>query len=503
MSALPASSSHPPKNHRPLQRQRAETDYSSINAERLPSDVVRVSAERTTMAAGVSAVYVTLTTGVVYVAFARAIGANDFIFGVLASALPLMNLLQILAARMIEVSGKRKRQVLISGFIGRTLWILIALLPLLAQFFPHLLDKKRLLFMVIGGIALSGAFQAFVSPAYFSWITDLVPSRIRPMFLARRVVTYTWAAIVTALLAGLIADHWPHLTTYCIVLVLGGVCGMLDIAFYIGVREPRAAVRIARETNRANARPKSPSLLDMVRIPLQDVPTRRFLLFISILYFSYGLQGPFLWLYADEYLHLSHTTTSVLLSGIPLFSMALSMNFWGGVIRRYGTRPVQRFCSMGIAISSFGWLISRPGAWDVMPILLFFTGSLAGAIDLSSQNVITGLSPHVPRSSMTAVYSIAAGLSFALAAWCGGALAEALRWINQGDYSLFGLQLVNYHVLFLLALGLRLYNATFISSLLQEPASTSTVDVVKEVVPEVAQAFASRLSKPVGMKHEA
>jgi MFS family permease len=502
MPALPASPSLSHKGHDSLPRQRPETEYSIGNAERLPREEVRVSAGRAIAAWGYGAAFSNLTAGVVYAAFARAIGANDFVFGMLASALPLMSFLQVLAARLIESSGQRKRQMMTAGLIGRSLWIVAALLPLCAVLFPQFISRRQVLGVVIGCILLSGAFQAFTTPAFFSWMTDLVPSRVRPTFLARRIVVGTWVALFTAIASGLIADYRPQLSTYCILLALAGVCGVLDIACFFGVREPRAAVRIARAARKATIRRKSPSLLDMVRIPLQDAPTRRFLLFMSLTMFSYGMQGPFLWLHADEYLHLSRTTTSVLLSGIPLIAIALSMRFWGDVIRRYGTRPVMRFCSMGIAFTAFGWLIARPGAWDVLPILLFVSGSLAGALDLSAQNLITGLSPHVPRSSMTAIYSISAGLSFALAAWCGGALAQSLAWINDGHYSLLGLRLVNYHILFLLTVGVRLISATFIAPLLQESEATSTVDVVKEVFPEVAQSFAARFTRPLGVREE-
>jgi MFS family permease len=404
-----------------------------------------------------------------------------------------MTFLQVLAARLLAASGKRKRQMMIAGVVGRSLWLVIALAPLVA---PHFgIGRGKVLWVVMGCIVFSGAFQSFNTPAFFSWMTDLVPARVRPLFFARRMQIGTVVSLLTVLLAGFVADEWPTLTTYSIILALAAVFGLLDIILFIGVREPPHS-----ETSKPSA--ATPSLIQTIREPLSDVPTRRFLAFLSILMFANGLQAPFVWLHASEYLHLSKTLTGVLLTVIPLCAMAMSLRFWGDVIKRFGNRPVMRFCSMGIAFTGMGWLIARPGAWDLLPVLFFFSGVLGGAIDLSSQNIITGLSPHIPRGSMSAMFSICAGLSFAAASWIGGALAESLHWMNEGQVMLWGMKLANYHVLFAITVVIRMLNATFVAPLLHEPEATGTVDTMKEVVPEIAQAFAARFTRPLGVREE-
>lgn len=459
---------------------------------------VRVSMSRVVAGWGFGAAFVNITSGAVYTAFARALGANDFAFGVLAAALPAMSFLQVIAAKLVEHSGKRKRQVLIAGLIGRGLWTLAAVLPLLAEYYPGLIPKKDVLNFVIGCILLAGAFQAFSSPAFMSWMTDLVPSRVRPSFFARRMQFGTWVALLMTVASGLVADTYPDLRVYCALLGLAGVCGMFEILVLMRVHEPQ----FGQAAEGIPVKRKSPSLFATVMEPLRDPPIRRFLLFISLLMISYGFQGPFLWLYALEYLELPKTLTGLLLAGVPLVSIACTTRFWGDVLRRYGNRPVIRFASMVIALSSIGWVIARPGAWDLMPIILILTGSMAGAIELANLNLVTGLSSHVPRSSVAAMLSIAAGVSFAIAAWVAGALAQSLVWINTSDHDWFGMQLVNYHMLFLISLGLRLINATFIAPLLQEPESAGTIDAVKEIVPELAQSFAARFTRPLGARND-
>jgi len=462
------------------------------------SPSVRVSMSRVVAGWGFGAAFVNITSGAVYTAFARALGANDFAFGVLAAALPAMSFLQVIAAKLVEHSGKRKRQVLIASLIGRALWTLAAVMPLLAETYPGIIPKRDVLNFVIGCILLAGAFQAFSSPAFMSWMTDLVPSRVRSSFFAHRMQFGTWVAVCVTVVSGLIADTYSDIRIYSGLLALAGFCGIFEILVLMRVHEPQSE----QENEGIKVKRKSPSLFDTVMVPLRDAPIRKFLLFISILMISYGFQGPFLWLYALEYLELPKTVTGFLLAGVPLIAIGCTTRFWGDVLRRYGNRPVIRFASMIIALSSIGWVIARPGAWDVIPIILIFTGSMAGAIELANLNLVTGLSPHVPRSSVAAMLSIASGVSFAIAAWIAGALAQSLVWINTSDHDWFGMQIINYHILFLISLGLRLFNATFVAPQLQEPESTGTIDTMKEIVPELAQAFAARFTRPLGARDD-
>ncbi len=459
---------------------------------------VRISMSRVVAGWGFGAAFVNITSGAVYTAFARALGANDFAFGVLAAALPAMSFLQVIAAKLVEHSGKRKRQVLIASLIGRALWTLAAVMPLLAETYPGIIPKRDVLNFVIGCILLAGAFQAFSSPAFMSWMTDLVPSRVRSSFFAHRMQFGTWVALMMTVISGLIADNYSDIKVYSGLLAIAGFCGIFEILVLMRVHEPQNDV----VNDGIKVKRKSPSLINTVMVPLRDAPIRKFLLFISLLMVSYGFQGPFLWLYALEYLELPKTLTGLLLSGVPLVAIACTTRFWGDVLRRYGNRPVIRFASMIIALSSLGWIIARPGAWDVIPIILIFTGSMAGAIELANLNLVTGLSPHVPRSSVAAMLAIASGMSFAIAAWFGGALAEALLWINTSGYDWFGMQVINYHILFLISLALRLFNATFVAPRLQEPEAVGTIDAVKELVPELAQSFAARFTRPLGARDD-
>jgi len=455
--------------------------------ERLPTDEVRVSMSRVITAWGFGSAFTSITAGAIYVAFARKIGASDFIFGVLAAAMPLMSFLQVAAARMVERSGRRKRQMMIAGILGRLLWVVAALLPLAGQYFPHVLDKHTVLILVFIAVMAAGAGQTFGYPAFFSWMADLVPQRVRPTFFARRMQVGTCVALAAAVAGGWIADAYSSLTVYCVILALAGLAGLVEMLIFSGVREPQTMID--------NNEPLPP-LLESFAEPLRDPAIRVFLFFCIIIMFSAGLFGPFVWLHALERLDFSKTLTNLILVVAPSLGVAWSARFWSDIIKRHGNRPVMRLGAAGLIMVPLSWLVAQPDSagplqsWGMLFVITFIVGILAGGLDLASQNLVTGLSPHIPRSTMTALYFIACGLSYAGGTWSGGALAE---WLGDKPYSFLGAQLTNYHVLFLAALLLRLINAVFVAPRLREPTATSTIATVKDIVPEFAHSFGARL----------
>ncbi len=467
--------------------------------ERLATEDVRSSMMRVIIAWGFGAAFMSLSSGAVYTAFARSIGASNTIFGVLAGAMPLMSVLQVLAAWTLERHRRRKRQFLIAGLIGRGVWLLVPLLPLARKYLPALVPGSVVLPGVAALILISAIGQAFVSPAFFSWMTDLAHSRVRSTFFARRMQVGTLAGMLVSIAGGLIADNFAHLEIYCAVLFLAACLGLGDILMFLGVRDPRHLEPRPPEVDAAldELARAVPSPLAAIREPLREAPVRRFLLFVCLLFAGYGLYGPFLWLHSFEYLHLSKTQTGLIVNAAPMLAIAMTSRFWGRLTQRYGNRPVMRLGSMGLMLVPLGMLLMQPDPDLISKILfgaLFFaSGILAVAVDLANVNMMTNLCPQVPRSTMTALYSIAGGCSFALCSAGAGKLSDAL---SDWEAQLGPLHFENYHVLFVLSLAVRVLNALAVAPRLQEPGSGSARRMAFEMVPQIWSNFAGRLPRP-------
>ena len=473
----------------PVVRFNTTPDSEPLGVERLPAQTVRISMRRVVVAWGFGAAFFNLTAGAIYTSFVRRIGADERVLGLLFAALPLMSFLTVLSARLLEKTGKRKRQMMVAGLIGRSLWMLMPLIPLLVRWFPGTIRHEHILPLVIACVLFSNACQAFTGPAFFAWMADLVPAPVRPNFFAQRMRIGTVAAIFTALGSGYLADRYPSNEVLYALLVFAGFCGLMDIALFIGVKEPPAEAAPPNE--------KLPSVRETMGAALSDSDVRRFLAFVSLLCMGYGLTGAISWLFALETLNLPKTTSALVLNIGPLLGIAVSSPFWGGMIKRYGNRPVVRLCSLGVAVVPLGFITAQHDTWFWLWLVTFLSGIAAAGIELTNVNQITSLAPHIPRSTMTAIFSITAGMSMAAASLLAGQLAYWLKWVDGMDFELFGLPIVNYHLLFGMALLLRLYNAIFVAPRLQEPTATPTLEAVKEVVPEMIQSLAERLARPI------
>jgi MFS family permease len=464
--------------------------------ERLPADVLRTSMGRVVLAWGFGAAFVNLTNGAIYTAFALQIGANNTAFGIMAAAMPLMSFLQVLAAWFLERHRRRKRQLLVAGVIGRALWMVVPLLPVLNEWFPSVVPKSAVLPGIITAIVLSSVFQAFVSPAFFSWMTDLAPPRVRSAFFARRFQVGTIVALAASFAGGLIADNFPDLTIYCFILFLAACAGMVDIVMFFGVRDPRSRPPAVEEAMDDLAQ-SVPSPLAAIREPLRDPSVRRFMRFVCLLFCGYGLYGPFVWKHSLEYLNLTKTETGLIVTAAPMIAMASTSRFWGRLTRKYGNRPVMRLGSLGLMYIPLGMLLIQPDpnllSKVLVAALFFLSGVLFVAIDLSNVNLITALAPQIPRSTMTALYSIAAGCSFALCSVFAGKLAD---WLGSWHIEVFGLSFVNFHVLFALSLVVRAINAAFFAPRLHEPEARSARFMAGEVVPQIWENISGRIPRP-------
>jgi MFS family permease len=494
---------------------------TTLLPDRLPAEQVRVSMNRVIAGWAFGAAFFNVSAGAVYVAFARKIGANDQVFGILAAALPLMSFLQVISARLVERSGQRKRQMLTSGIIGRSLWIPAALTPIIAQNMDGPLSNwlrqdgvfgaSRVLDVVVACVLVSSAFQAFTSPPFFSWMADLIPNRVRPTFMARRMQVGTFVALFCVLGSGWIADNFPSITVYGVLLALAALCGVMDMALFFGVKEPPCEAQL-RKTMPQEVTPLPPFWASL-REPLREPVIRNFLIYVALLFFTYGSFAPFAWLHMREVLTYDNVTMGVVLNVAPMIGVLLTSRFWGGVIKKYGNRPVIRMGSFALIFIPMVWLTVGANSPAVLFVFLFFSGVFFCALELTNQNLMVGLARHIPRSTITALFAICAGTSFALASCLGGRIAVYLEGFS---YDILGITMVKYHVVFLMSLLVRIVNAAFVAPRMQEPESVSTLATVKEIghelreksqdivqfVPEMAHSVAARITRPFGIRDD-
>ena len=462
---------------------------------RLSPAEVRVSLHRVILGWGFGAIFFQLSSGAIYAAFARQLGASEAQFGFLAGIYPLMGFLQIPAARLLQGRVGTRQMMITTGLFCRLLWVLAASLPWLHRGFPHLITREMLLPTFMVCVILSSVGQAFTGPSFFVWMSGLVPGRIGPSFWARRYQIGTLAGIGAVLIGGYLGDSagWvkavtngtvPPLMFYSLILMAAAICGVIDIIVFFGVSE-------VPDEEHKNA-DELPSLWDTIVEPLREPAVRSYLAFVMVAMLGFATTGPLLWLFCLETLEFSKTQTGFLLTVCPLLGMAVSSKWWGQIAKTYGTRPMQRFSSVGLILIPVAWTFAMPNSAVSLAFVLFVSGVLVASYEISNLNFITRAVPHLPRPMLTALFSICTGTTFALTAWATGTIAGATKSVHV-DFA--GLTFVNYQLIFAVSILPRLINAFVLAPRLQEPDSLPMRATVNQAGGTLAGAFGARFGR--------
>jgi hypothetical protein len=93
----------------------------------------------------------------------------------------------------------------------------------------------------------------------------------------------------------------------------------------------------------------------------------------------------------------------VVLNVAPMIGVLLTSRFWGGVIKKYGNRPVVRMGSFALIFIPIVWLTAGANSTPVLFVFLFMSGVFFCALELTNQNLMVGLARHIPRSTITAL----------------------------------------------------------------------------------------------------
>ena len=144
-------------------------------------------------------IWIALTSGVFLTGYALWLGADNKTLGLITAIPTFAALIQIVSAFLGERLQARKPFTAWFSLAGRLLWLPILLLPLLL---PHSLALAAFLVLY----AASSALLNIPSPAYMSWMSDLVPPNHRGRYFGRRNMIAGVVALVIGLPAAWFLD---------------------------------------------------------------------------------------------------------------------------------------------------------------------------------------------------------------------------------------------------------------------------------------------------------
>jgi len=391
------------------------------------------------------AFWANLVGGAAFNRFARALGASDAAFGLLAAIPYLAAAVQLPAGFIVERVGHRKRWFLTAGLIERGSWVVLAAVP-------WLLPQRIWWPAFLACYALAVTAQNIDGACWMSWMADLIPQRIRGRFVAGRSRLGQIMTLLLPLPIGWLLDHYGRLgdvqvrLAASLLLAIAGLVGLVDILMHLPVPEP------------TQPRPAAmPSFHRMMLQPLRDRNFRRFLGFNGTLVFSVGFLGQYFWLYCFDVLKTTTLQASLLLILLPVLVSLACTAFYGPLIDKLGRKPLILIGGLLILPGALGWFFMSRDHWMPGYLLVLFSGLGWPAVETGRFNILLGMGEtRAGRGSgiaYIAINSLVIAISGVLSGCFGAVLAHRLG--PSWHAMLCGWPMTYHHVLFLVSTVMR------------------------------------------------
>ncbi|MDD3243739.1 MAG: MFS transporter [Eubacteriales bacterium] len=389
-------------------------------------------------------VFYMINSGSLMAGFAKALGADDFSYGVLITVPMFSGIMQLFSAWLIEKTRKRKALFVICGIISKLLWLPIALVP---YFVPMELEPLRI-WVVIVFIALAGCCGSFIDAGLYPWMSGLVPLPIRGRFLGIRSSIYTFTGLISAIIGSLLLDRFTGIEGYSWILGITCFFGVADITCFAFISD------VPMEERKDKV-----SLGWTIKKALHSKEYLFFVLFWTIWSFTGSLYAPYVNMYALGPLHFTISQTTILGQVVSSLAAVFMVQWWGRKLDSHGNRWVIRRVVIVLCASVLVWLFVQPkDTFQVTNLVPYFmyclsTGLVACGMDVTLQQMLMTSTPQKNRSMFIALYSITTALlGSALGNLTGGWI---LKQLGDVSFSFLGMGFDRYKLILFAGAALR------------------------------------------------
>ena len=444
--------------------------------ERAPQELNRLEVLRGLRVSIWEACYATvwsaLTTGAFLTGYALWLGADSRAMG-FVTAIPIFaGLIQLVASYVGE--RRQARRPFVAGFAiaGRTLFLPILLLPLVVR-------PSAALMSFLALFALSYVLLNFTSPAWTSWMSDLVPPDHRGRYFARRNMVAGIVGMVIGLPAAWFLDyatkqhHWQALG-FGVLFGIAVVGGLLSFGALLRQPEPpRRQPPTAAFSSPADA-------WAYYRAPFADRNFRRLIVFNTLFGLGQNFAAPFFTVYALQNLQLNYVWLQIFATLTSVAGLA-SMPLWGHLTDRFGNKPLLALSALGTFILPLVWIPMTPHRQSLTLALLTLNNLMGGlfwaGVGLAQFNLLIRLSPSDKTPVYVAAMSAVTGLAGGMSPLLGG---QTMHLLEGWHGHFFRYPLSNFHVTFAIAGFLRLFALIFLRPV-EDAGSAPARDVLQQL----------------------
>ena len=340
-------------------------------------------------------------------AFAVFLKASNLQLGLLGS-LPqtLGSISQLLANKLIKLFNSRKKFICISVLLEAFMYIPIALAFFLGTFKVFYLILFTCIYWIFGMI---------LSPAWNSWMGDLVQERERGSYFGMRNKIAGFASFISMLIGGYILKHYTNgtMTQYIgFVIIFAMAFASRIISFVYLTKKYEPEYRLLPEAYFSFI-----AFLKKARFRNYGL----FVIYLCLMNFSVFLAGPFFAAYMLYDLKFDYMTFT-LVNAIALIVKFISMPVWGRASDKFGTKKVLSLSGFLLPILPVLWLFSKN-----IPYLMFVqvvSGFAWAGFEISSFNFVFDTTSPQKRATCVAYYNVLNGLAIFAGAILGALIIK-------------------------------------------------------------------------------
>lgn len=405
-----------------------------MRAGQLSTERVRRTLWLSIIEGGFTQIFLVWTSGSILTGMMLYLGASSKQLAAVASIPFLVQMLNPVSAWLVSNLGSRLSFMMWAGLIGRGIWMVPVVLPLLG------LPGSMLPTIMLAVVFFSALFQNSMGPAWASLMSEVVPDRIRGRYFSFRTGLHGVIGTTSMLGAGWFLDRAPAPAGFQMVMLVAVIFALTGIRLYGFHHEPRMV------------HPNT-SLLRMVKEPFRDANFRKFLRFAMYWNASVMLAAPFVIPYFFTHLKMTYTQIAVWAAIAAVASLIIG-TWWGKVADRVGHKQVLKVTTFiaGTAHPAC-WMLATPGNLTFIWISGIMDALSWGGINVAMFNLSVVTAPRDKRMMYLAVIGAVTGITGFSAGLMSGVL---LDWFTRHETMIGGFHWTGYHTLFAVAAFFRM-----------------------------------------------
>lgn len=344
--------------------------------------------------------------------FFQHLNATATVMAIAASLSPILNILQIPAARFVEQVGYRR--FVLSGWTMRSM-VVVVMAGI--AFLPDSFDRPTRMILMLFLLLVYNTLRGISVCGMLPWFTHIVPEERRGEFLAKDQLAGSLAAITALFINSRLLALHDAWYAFGIVFSISAICAFTSLTFL------RRVPDVPVEKIVANEQPLP--WKEMLFYP----PFFRYMRCNIVINVAQGISTAFWVRYFRTFLHISNAdvllfacaTNLVLASGLFLISP---------MIDRVGNKQVLTLSTILLACHYVGWALIAAGIVPCrlpMLILQACTSGFGTALwNLSNMRAVMGIIPAMGRPHFLALYSVGSNLTLGLMPLLWGPIMDAL-----------------------------------------------------------------------------